>query len=252
MNEDNVLEISDLHVSIDGKEILHGVNLTIAKGETHVIFGPNGGGKTTLLMTIMGFPRYKITQGQIIFKGVNITHMPMDQRSMMGIGIAYQRPPVVKGVKTGELVEAIIQTHNSDKNTVVLAAEANMGDFLMRDINAGFSGGETKRSEMMQLLAQDPSLVLLDEPESGVDLENIALIGDLINQVLDKKHPMQRREKIGLIITHTGHVLEYVNARTGHILINGRVQCNGDPRDMLETIKASGYTQCGGCEGGLH
>ena len=253
MNDSNLLlEIKDLCVSIDDKEILRDINLRIPKGETHVIFGPNGGGKTTLLMTLMGFPKYKITHGKIIFKGVDITELPLNQRAVLGIGIAYQRPPVVKGVKTGDLVQAIVDEHHSDLSVEQLATEAHMQGFLFRDINAGFSGGETKRSEMMQILAQDPSFVLLDEPESGVDLENIALIGDLINQVLDKKHSNQPRQKSGLIITHTGHILEYVNARTGHIMMNGRIHCNGDPRDMLQRIKDGGYAHCNLCAGGKH
>ena len=252
MNDHHLLDIRGLCVSVEGKEILDSIDLVIPWGETHVIFGPNGGGKTTLLMTIMGFPKYKVTRGRILFKGIDITHMPLNERANLGIGIAYQRPPVVKGVKTRDLVEAIVAQHKTKLSVDQLASEAHMQSFLQRDINAGFSGGETKRSEMMQILAQDPTFVLLDEPESGVDLVNIALIGDLINQVLAKKHSGKPRQKSGLIITHTGHILEYVNARTGHIMMNGRIHCNGDPRDMLQRIKEGGYAHCNACAGGKH
>jgi Fe-S cluster assembly ATP-binding protein len=178
MDSDNLLEIKDLRVNVEGREILHGVNLAVKPGETQVIFGPNGGGKTTLLMTIMGFPRYKVTGGKIYFKGQDITNMPVDERARLGIGMSFQRPPVVRGVKTHDMVVACLKDGRSDQEKEAevkdLAERAHLSSFLDRDINYGFSGGEIKRSEMLQLLAQNPDLVLLDEPESGVDLENIA------------------------------------------------------------------------------
>jgi Fe-S cluster assembly ATP-binding protein len=128
-----------------------------------------------------------------------------------------------------------------------LAEKTNLTDFLDRDINHGFSGGEIKRSELLQLLAQAPELSLLDEPESGVDLENIALIGQLINDLLGKIHPMHKRTLSGLIISHTGHILNYVNARTGYVMCNGRIICEGDPHDILNTIKEKGYQECVSC-----
>jgi Fe-S cluster assembly ATP-binding protein len=244
MDKENLLEINDLTVSVDGREILHGLNLAVKPGETNVIFGPNGGGKTTLLMTIMGFPRYKVLRGKIYFKGNDITDMPVDERARLGIGISFQRPPIVRGVKTRDIVKAAL--HDDENETLVneLAEKAHMTGFLDRDINAGFSGGEIKRSEMMQLLAQSPDLVLLDEPESGVDLENISLIGNLINEVLGKTHPIRERNRSGLIISHTGHILDYVNARTGYVLCGGQIICDGDPRDILNTIKDKGYQEC--------
>jgi Fe-S cluster assembly ATP-binding protein len=247
MDKDNLLEIDDLVVSVDGREILHGLNLAVKPGETNVIFGPNGGGKTTLLMTIMGLPRYKVLRGKIYFKGQDITEMPVDERARLGIGISFQRPPVVRGVKTRDMVMACL--HDGENNPLVeeLAEKAHMTDFLGRDINSGFSGGEIKRSEMLQLLAQSPDLVLLDEPESGVDLENIALIGDLINEVLGKTHPIRERSRSGLIISHTGFILDYVNARTGYVLCGGQIICDGDPRDILNTIKEKGYQECVAC-----
>jgi Fe-S cluster assembly ATP-binding protein len=247
MDKDNLLEINDIVVEVDNREILHGLNLTVKPGETSVIFGPNGGGKTTLLMTIMGFPRYKVTRGKIYFKGQDITDMPVDERARLGIGISFQRPPVVRGVKTRDMVMACLHEIENEKLVNELADKAHMAGFLDRDINHGFSGGEIKRSEMLQLLAQSPDLVLLDEPESGVDLENIALIGQLINEVLGKTHPIRERNRSGLIISHTGHILDYVNARTGYVLCGGQIICDGDPRDILNTIKEKGYQECVVC-----
>jgi Fe-S cluster assembly ATP-binding protein len=247
MDKDNLLEIQDLVVSVDGREILHGLNLAVKPGETNVIFGPNGGGKTTLLMTIMGLPRYKVLSGKIYFKGHDITEMPVDERARMGIGISFQRPPVVRGVKTRDMVMACLHVEEDESLVSELSEKAHMASFLDRDINSGFSGGEIKRSEMLQLLAQGPDLALLDEPESGVDLENIALIGQLINEVLGKTHPIRQRSRSGLIISHTGHILDYVNARTGYVLCGGQIICDGDPRDILNTIKEKGYQECVAC-----
>jgi len=242
-----MLEIKNLSVAVEGKEILHDVSLTIGTGETHVLFGPNGSGKTTLLMAIMGFPRYQVAKGNIIFKGKDITSLPLDERARLGIGISFQRPPVVRGVKTRDMVGASLRD-KEDKGTIdSLAGRANLTEFLDREINYGFSGGEIKRSELMQLLAQKPELTLLDEPESGVDLENIALIGELINQLLEKDCPIRFRRCMGLIITHTGHILDYVNARTGYVMCDGRIGCEGDPHEILKTIKEKGYEECIRC-----
>jgi Fe-S cluster assembly ATP-binding protein len=242
-----MLQIQDLHVAVEGKEILHDVNLTIRAGETHVLFGPNGSGKTTLLMAIMGFPKYQVTKGNIIFKGNDITRLPLDDRARLGIGMAFQRPPVVRGVKTRDMVTACLAGQEGEERIEQIAKEAGLADFLDREINYGFSGGELKRSELMQLLAQRPELTLLDEPESGVDLVNIALIGELINELLDKSCHIRTRKCMGFIITHTGHILNYVNARTGYVMLDGRIGCEGDPHEILATIREKGYEECVKC-----
>ena len=247
MDKKNLLEVKELSVRVDGRHILHDINLCIQPGETQVMFGPNGGGKTTLLMTIMGFPRYQVTKGRILFKGKDVTDLPLDKRANLGIGLSFQRPPVVRGVKTRDIVAACLKEPKGSKAAEQLAEKVNLTDFLDRDINYGFSGGEIKRSELLQLLAQAPELALLDEPESGVDLENIALIGKLINDLLEKIHPIHMRTHSGLIISHTGHILDYVNARTGYVLCDGRIICEGDPHDILTTIKEKGYQECVSC-----
>ena len=242
-----VLSISQLTVAVEGKEILHDVNMEIRRGETHALFGPNGSGKSTLLMAIMGFPKYQIIKGNITFKGKDITNLPLDERALLGIGMSFQRPPVVRGVKTRDIVAACLKGRGSGEIVGQLARKANLTDFLDREINYGFSGGEVKRSEIMQLLAQNPELSLLDEPESGVDLINIALMGQLINKLLEKSHRIRNRRHAGLIITHTGHILDYVNARTGYVMIEGRIIGEGNPREILATIKEKGYKECIKC-----
>ena len=244
---DVALSIEQLAVEVEGREILHGINLEMKFGETQVLFGPNGSGKTTLLMAIMGFPRYRVTRGRIVFRGEDITKLPLDGRARLGIGMSFQRPPVVRGVKTRDMVAACLGEQEDEQRINQLAERADLADFLDREINYGFSGGEIKRSELMQLLAQRPALTLIDEPESGVDLVNIALIGELINGLLEKDCPLVERKCMGLIITHTGHILDYVNARTGYVMCDGVIGCEGDPHEILATIREKGYQECVSC-----
>jgi len=244
---DVALGIEQLTVEVEGREILHGINLEMGLGETHVLFGPNGSGKTTLLMTIMGFPKYRVTKGKIILKGQDITMLPLDERARLGVGMSFQRPPVVRGVKTRDMVAACLRGREQAESIDQLAEKASLADFLDREINYGFSGGEIKRSELMQLLAQRPTLTLVDEPESGVDLVNIALIGELLNSLLEKECPIPERKCTGLIITHTGHIMDYVNARTGYVMCGGSIGCSGDPHEILATIREKGYQECVAC-----
>ena len=249
-----MLKIDDLQVTLDNKEILKHIDLEIHPGETHILFGPNGSGKTSLLMTIMGYPQYKVVAGKIIFKGKDITHMSIDERARMGIGMSYQRPPTINGLKTRQMVKLCAE-HEVDEND--LAKQVNFEQFLDRDVNAGFSGGEIKRSELLQLMAQNPDLMLFDEPESGVDMENISLVGKTISSLLQKdlltienKTRMQAkldRTKMGLIITHTGYILEYVAADKGQVLYDGILSCTNNPREILDCIEESGYEECVRC-----
>ncbi|MFO8163953.1 MAG: ABC transporter ATP-binding protein [Thermodesulfobacteriota bacterium] len=249
-----MLTIEDLRVNVEGKEIIHHIDLEINQGETHVLFGPNGSGKTTLLMATMGFPDYKITGGKISFKGEDITSLPVNERANLGIGLSFQRPPTIKGVKMRQMLEIC---GKGEMDPESMAHSLNFDEFLDRDLNDGFSGGEIKRSELLQLMAQNPDFFLLDEPESGVDLENIALIGEVIEKMLERgiglgkgkshKELKRERKKAGLIITHTGYILDYLDADVGHVIIGGEKCCDGNPREMLKTIKTEGYDECVRC-----
>lgn len=250
-----MLTIEDLHVNIGDHEVLRGINLHIGEGETFILFGPNGSGKTSLLMSLMGFSGYEVTGGKIVFKGKDITHAPMYERARMGIGMSFQRPPTIHGLRTRHLVSLCGQ--GKPVNVDLMAQMVNMTDFLDRDINSGFSGGEIKRSELLQLMAQRPDLVLFDEPESGVDMENMQLVGKVAREVLDghidaapdlsKKELKARAKTSGLIITHTGYILDYVNADRGQVLYNGHLCCEGRPRDILDHIREHGYQECVRC-----
>ena len=240
-----MLHIEDLHVNIGEKEVLHDINLHIGEGETHVLLGPNGSGKTSLLMTIMGFSNYTITQGKILFKGEDVTRMHAHERAKRGVGMLFQRPPTISGLKLGKLLTAISRTKKED--IPQLAASVHMDKFLERDINKGFSGGEIKRSEVLQLMIQNPDFVMLDEPESGVDLENISLIGTAIGSLLEKDKHVIKRQKSGLVITHTGFILDYIETDKGHVMCEGMIKCRGNPREILKDIKQHGYKECLEC-----
>jgi Fe-S cluster assembly ATP-binding protein len=239
-----LLQVEGLKVEVEGREILHGIDLAVDCGETHVLFGMNGSGKTTLLMAIMGFPRYRVTSGSIRFAGQDLSGMTVDQRARLGIGMMFQRPPTVRGIRLEQMVGLI--SGNDDRNMEDLARELNLADFMQRDINHGFSGGEIKRSELLQLLAQDPELVLLDEPESGVDMENMQLIGGYLRMLL-QKDLHRTRDHCGLVITHTGYILDYVEADKGYVMCDGKLICSGNPREMLADIRENGFEECSRC-----
>lgn len=249
-----MLLIEDLQVELAGKIILKHIDLEIKPGETHVLFGPNGSGKTSLLMTVMGYPQYKVIGGKISFKGVDITHSPINERAQLGIGVSYQRPPTINGLKTRQIVEICAK---GEVKVEDLARKVDFVDFLDRDVNAGFSGGEIKRSELLQLLAQNPDLMLFDEPESGVDLENISLVGHTIASLLQKECAItesksrlqmkRERCRMGLIITHTGYILDYVDVDKGQLLYNGILSCSTNPREIFKCISEVGYEECVRC-----
>jgi Fe-S cluster assembly ATP-binding protein len=196
-------------------------------------------------MTIMGFSNYTITKGKIIFKGADVTMVHAHERAKRGIGMLFQRPPTISGLKLGKLLTAI--SHTKQENILELAKTVHMDKFLERDINKGFSGGEIKRSEVLQLMIQNPDFVMLDEPESGVDLENIALIGTTIGALLEKDKYLAKRKKSGLVITHTGFILDYIDADKGHVMCDGQIRCHGNPREILKDIKQRGYKECLEC-----
>lgn len=243
-----MLEIKNLSVEVAGKTVLRDINMNIMSGYTVVLFGPNGSGKSTLLHTIMGFSSCKVISGQIIFNGEDITHLPLYERARMGIGIMLQRPPNIVGVRLGDLVNVICQGNADIKE---LARSLDMDEFLERDVNVGFSGGEIKRSELLQLKAQNPRLLLMDEPESGVDLGSIKKIGMTIREILNKdgdchKYPADEK-KSALVITHTGEILNYVEADRAYVMCNGTIVCSGNPKELLSEISRRGYEECIKC-----
>lgn len=244
-----MLRVENLHVNVGERHVLRGVSLDIAEGETHVLFGLNGSGKTSLLQTIMGNPKYRVQSGRIVFKGEDITSLPTDERARRGIGLAFQRPPVVRGVKLGGLLQVCLAKHarGNGKKVAELASQLNLQEFLDREINVGFSGGEIKRSELLQLMAQDPDLIMLDEPDSGVDLENMNLVAAIIRRLLEKDKRAARRRRSGLIITHGGYILDCLHADKACVMMEGTIVCSGNPREIFDDIRNRGYGECIRC-----
>lgn len=235
-----MLEINDLWVDTEERSILKGVNLVVREGEVHILFGPNGSGKSTLLSSIIGLPGYHIVKGSIWFRGERIDGFSPDEIAKRGVGLAFQRPPAIKGVKLDTFIQAIANV----ADCAPLYQELELNYLKDRDLNAGFSGGELKRSEMLKVAAQAPGLVMLDEPESGVDLEHIAVISRAINKLLETDTSRSDRSRSGLIITHTGYILEYVEADRGHVFIDGQIVCTDNPLDIFHEIQKSGYEGC--------
>ncbi|WP_407413854.1 ABC transporter ATP-binding protein [Methanobrevibacter sp.] len=246
-----LLEIENLAVEVGGKRVLKDINLSIDEGETHVLLGPNGAGKSTLFLTILGFPQYNVVNGTIKFKGQDITDLTTAERVKLGIGVSFQTPPSIRGVSVRDLLK--IESHqdmDEDLNPRMkeLAKQLKFSDeFLDRDVNFGFSGGEVKRSEILQLLAQMPDFTMFDEPDSGVDIENVELLASEIGTLLDKDKPQGSRVRSGLLITHLGYILNFVSADKAHVLMNGRISCSGNPTEILEDIRKNGFNGCVEC-----
>lgn len=236
-----MLEISGLSVEVGGKRVLDDVNLEVPEGEVHVLFGPNGSGKSSLIMSILGFPAYRIVSGEILFKDKDITHLPIDERVKLGISVAFQHPPAIRGVKLKDILRSLI-SGKDEKDARVRELAENIRfplEFMERDLNLGFSGGETKKSEVLQVLAQDADFVMLDEPDSGVDVENLQLIGTVINRML--------KGRSALLITHLGYILHYIDADKAHVLLDGTIACSGSPLKTLSQILNEGYAWCEKC-----
>ena len=211
-------------------------------------------------MAILGFPEYKVVRGSIKFKGVELTSLTTDERVRLGIGVAFQRPPEIRGVKLADMLILCKKTRQKKKETGeaktvggetldedVLSAAKRLKfseDFLRRDVNLGFSGGEAKRAEILQLLIQDPDFFLFDEPDSGVDIENVELIGEVINEMLQRDKKPSQRKKSALIITHTGFIFNYVKADRAHVLLDGKIACSGMPDEIIRQIMEEGFEKC--------
>ncbi len=241
----DLLRIEDLHVEVAGKEVLKGVDLSIPQGELHALFGPNGSGKSTLIKAVMGFSDYRITRGTVLFKDREVNELSIDQRAKMGIGIALQHPPSLSGITLEKLMEI---TSNGDMDEE-LVKKMKLERFLEREANVGFSGGEAKRAELAQMVSMKPQLTLLDEPESGVDVENVYLVAKAIECILGRggvceKMPIKDRKRSALMITHTGEVLRFLNADKGHVMVDGVIGCSGNPMEILERVRDVGYEEC--------
>ncbi|MBD3246862.1 MAG: ATP-binding cassette domain-containing protein [Candidatus Omnitrophica bacterium] len=233
-----MLSLENLAVAVEGTTILKEINLKISAGEVVILFGPNGSGKSTLLKAILGLSGYETARGNILFRGEPLNSLPTEERVRKGIGMMFQHPPTIRGVRLHQLARYL------EKDTRVierLSEKLSLSAHLQRDLNAGFSGGEMKRSELFQLMLQEPDLLLLDEPESGVDMENISLMGKVLGEYL------RRENKAALIITHTGYILEHIRADRGCVLHSGEFGCMGNPKKIFETIRTSGYEKCKEC-----
>lgn len=233
-----MLEVNNLSVAAQDKLIIENISLVIKKGEIAMLFGPNGSGKSTLIKTIMGLGGLSIKSGQIVYNGSTINELGIEERVRLGIGIMYQHPPKIRGVKLHQIARFLSKDEKKIKD---LADKLSLTNHLDRDINLDFSGGEMKRSELFQVLLQNPDLLLLDEPESGVDLENISIMGSVLNEYL------QQPGKSAFIITHTGYILDYIPAKKGCMMIDGKFWCMGDPKEMFDNIRKQGYEKCQIC-----
>ena len=242
-----MLEVRGLSVRVGQRTLFSGVDIDVRPGETVALFGPNGSGKTSLLNTILGLPGFQVVSGSIHFQGREITGLPTHERAALGIGLAFQRPVTVRGVRLETLLDTIMKKHGTGASAKDLARLAGLEDFLGRDLNLGFSGGEAKRSELLQLLVQDPLFIMFDEPDSGVDLDSISLVGKIINTLLEKHRRPPERKKAGMIITHAGHILDHVNADRAYVMMEGSILCSGNPLDLLEDIRTRGYKGCVQC-----
>lgn len=239
-----ILKVRDLSVEVNKKKILHDINITMREGQICVMFGPNGSGKTSLLMSIMGMPDYPVKKGSIIFEGRDVTKKTVDERARRGMGIGFQLPQEIMGVKLVDMLKiAAGKKPNQDLSPgeKKLVSKFMLEEFLDRDVNLDFSGGEKKRAEILQLLLMKPRILLLDEPDSGVDLESLKLIGEEIQGYVE------RNNASALIITHQGHILEHMKAEKACVLLKNTIYDYNEPQKILEDIKRNGYNGCLKC-----
>ncbi|MHA1777007.1 MAG: ABC transporter ATP-binding protein [Promethearchaeia archaeon] len=251
------LRIEKLAVEVRGKLILKDFNLNIEKGEVHVLLGPNGAGKTTLIKTILGFKNYKVVNGHIFFKDKDITNLPTNERIQMGIGVLFQHPPAINGLKLSKLLTVCSEKRgNNTECTDELSSDIQQlatrlkfsPEYINRDVNLGFSGGEVKRSEILQMMVLKPDLLLFDEPDSGVDVENVELIAKIMRELLDRDKIPSKQGKSGLIITHLGYILKFLGHITrAHIMMDGTITCSGDPALIINSIMKNGFEACREC-----
>lgn len=240
----STLEIKDLHVSIEDKEILKGVNLTINTGEVHAIMGPNGTGKSTLSSAIMGHPSYEVTQGEVLLDGVNILELEVDERAKAGLFLAIQYPSEITGVTNADFMRSAINAKREEGQEINLMQfikklDKQMDfldidkDMAQRYLNEGFSGGEKKRNEILQLMMLEPKFAILDEIDSGLDIDALKVVSKGINEM--------RGEDFGaLMITHYQRLLNYITPDKVHVMYGGKVVKSGGP-ELAKRLEEEGY-----------
>lgn len=242
------LSIRNLHVSIGGKEILRGVDLTVSQGEIHALMGPNGTGKSTLAYALMGHPNYEVTDGEVWFKGQNILELEPDQRSHLGLFLAFQYPVAIPGVSVANFLRSAINSHrkaaNAEDKGIPIPEFRRMlkermdllkmdHNFASRYLNEGFSGGEKKRAEILQMAALHPEIAILDETDSGLDIDALRIVSEGVNTL--------RGPALGvLVITHYQRILNYIKPDFVHIMLGGRVVESGGA-DLALHLEEQGY-----------
>ena len=243
MKHAELLSVRDLHVQVGEKEILHGVNLSVGTDETHVLLGPNGTGKSTLGYAITGNPAYQVTRGSITFDGEDITSMPVNERAKKGVFLSFQNPLEVPGVSLRNFIRNAVEQRSGSRIKLwtfkkeleqameVLQMDPSYGD---RDLNVGFSGGEKKKAEILQLLMLKPSLAILDETDSGLDVDAVRTVSKGVEEYQkDKKGAL-------LIITHSTRILESLHVDKTHVLVNGKIVASGDA-SLVDEINEHGF-----------
>ena len=237
------LEIKDLHVNVGDIEILKGIDLIINEGETHAIMGPNGNGKSTLLAAIMGDPKFEVTQGSIFYNGENVLEMEVNERSKAGIFLGMQYPQEISGVTNSDFLRAAINVRREKPISLfefIKEMEKTINDLQMSDdlahrfLNEGFSGGEKKRNEIVQLEILKPSLAMLDEIDSGLDVDAIKIVSDAINKIKEENNMAI------IIVSHYERFLEYIKPEFTHVLVDGKIVLDGG-KELYERIDNEGY-----------
>ena len=243
---DKLLEIKNLHASIGGKEILRGIDLSIGKGETHAVMGPNGAGKSTLSAVLTGKPDYEVTEGSVTFLGRDLLAMAPEERSWAGLFLSFQYPVEIPGVTITAFMKAALNAQRKARGEEPLSggeflkrmkekmAFVQMNpDFAKREVNVGFSGGEKKRNEIFQMAMLEPVLSILDETDSGLDVDALRIVADGVNA-------LHTPEKAAIVITHYQKLLEYVRPDVVHVLKAGRIVATGGP-ELAEKIEKQGF-----------
>jgi len=236
-----MLSIKNLSVSTKEKKIIRGASLQLKPGEIMTVFGPNGSGKSTLLRAIAGLPGYRV-DGEIVLDGKNVSRLPLEKRAKLGLALGFQQPTEIMGITLRQILQICSGRGNFAKDEDRLIAKLHMTDFLDREVNVNFSGGEKKRAEILQILFMRPKILLLDEPDSGVDIESLKIIASEIQNYINNNGAA------AILVTHQGTILNYLNSQKGCVLIEGKFACHEEPKKIFELISRQGYDACIKCE----